>query len=123
MGGAANILVVENGAILRPLICEILRKEGYNVLEAEDGDEALQVWQRYQGQIDLVLTDVVMPRMSGRELAERLRLLQPEIKVIYMSGYESNILSSSNKFGDATFLQKPFRPAELGKAVREILHP
>lgn len=115
-------MVVENGEILRPLICEILRKEGYNVLEAQDGDEALLVWQRYQEPIDLVLTDVVMPNMSGKELVEHLRLLQPEIKVIYMSGYESSILSSGNKFGsDAVFLQKPFRPAELGEKVREIL--
>ena len=122
MGRSATILVVENGDILRPLICEILRKEGYHVLEAEDGDEALLVWQRYQGPIDLVLTDVVMPHMSGKELGERLRSLQPEVKVIYMSGYESSILSAGNKFGsNAIFLQKPFRPAELGKAVREIL--
>lgn len=117
-----TILVVENGEILRPLICEILRKEGYNVLEAQDGDEALLVWQRYQGLIDVVLTDVVMPNMSGKELVEHLRLLQPEIKVIYMSGYGSSILSSGNKFGsDAVFLQKPFRPAELSEKIREIL--
>lgn len=117
-----TILVVENGDILRPLICEILRKEGYNVLEANDGDEALLVWHQYQGRIDLVLTDVVMPNLSGKELAERLRLLQPEIKVIFMSGYESNILSAGNKFGpDAIFLQKPFRPAELSQTIRELL--
>ncbi len=122
MRNSATILVVENGDMLRPLICEILRKDGYNVLEAQDGDEALLVWQRYEGPIDLVLTDVVMPNMSGKGLAERLRLLQPEIKVIYMSGYESSMLSSGNKFGaDAIFLQKPFRPAELNKTVREVL--
>jgi two-component system cell cycle sensor histidine kinase/response regulator CckA len=122
MQNHGTILVVENGEMLRPLICEILRKEGYNVLEAQDGDEALLVWQRYQGPIDLVLTDVVMPNMSGKELVEHLRLLQPEIKVIYMSGYESSILSSGNKFGsNAVFLQKPFRPAELSEKVRELL--
>jgi CheY-like chemotaxis protein len=117
-----TILVVENGEMLRPLICDILRKEGYNVLEAQNGDEALLAWQQYQGPIDLVLTDMVMPNMSGKELVERLRLLQPEIKVIYMSGYESSILSAGNKFGsNAIFLQKPFRPAELSKMVRDIL--
>jgi two-component system cell cycle sensor histidine kinase/response regulator CckA len=123
MQNPGTILVVENGEMLRPLICEILRKEGYNVLEAQDGDEALLVWRQYQGPIDLVLTDVVMPNMSGKELVEHLRLLQPEIKVIYMSGYESSILSSSgNKFGSkAVFLQKPFRPAELSEKIREIL--
>ncbi len=115
-------MVVENGEMLRPLICEILRKEGYNILEAEDGDAALLVWQRSQGLIDLVLTDVVMPTMGGKELVRHLRLLQPEIKVIYMSGYASSILSSGNKFGsDAVFLQKPFRPAELIERVRKIL--
>jgi two-component system cell cycle sensor histidine kinase/response regulator CckA len=119
---SATILVVENGDMLRPLICEILRKEGYNVLEAQDGDEALLVWERCQGLIDLVLTDVVMPHMSGKELAERLRFLHPEVKVIYMSGYESSILASGKKFGsDAIFLQKPFRPAELSQVVRKIL--
>jgi two-component system cell cycle sensor histidine kinase/response regulator CckA len=122
MQNHGTILVVENGEMLRPLICEILKKEGYNVLEAQDGDEALLVWQRYQGPIDLVLTDVVMPNMSGKELVDHLRSLQPEIKVIYMSGYESSILSTGNKFGsDAVFLQKPFRPAELSEKVREIL--
>jgi two-component system cell cycle sensor histidine kinase/response regulator CckA len=122
MQNPKTILVVENGEMLRPLICEILRKGGYNVLEAQDGDEALLVWQRYQGPINLVLTDVVMPHMSGKELVERLRSLQPEVKVIYMSGYESSMLSSGNKFGsDTIFLQKPFRPAELSKAVQEIL--
>jgi two-component system, cell cycle sensor histidine kinase and response regulator CckA len=122
MQNSGTILVVENGEILRPLICEILRKEGYNVLEAQDGDQALLVWQRHQGPIDLVLTDVVMPHMSGKELAERLRLLQPEIKVIYMSGYESSIFASGNKFGtDTVFLQKPFRPAELNKMVKDLL--
>jgi two-component system, cell cycle sensor histidine kinase and response regulator CckA len=122
MGKSVTILVVENGDMLRPLICEILRREGYNVLEAQDGDEALLVWQRYQGPIDLVLTDVVMPTMSGKELVEHLRLLQPEIKVIFMSGYASSILSFGNKFAsDAVFLQKPFRPAELSKTVQEII--
>jgi CheY-like chemotaxis protein len=122
MHNSATILVVENGEILRPLICEILRKEGYSVLEAQDGNEALLVWQGYRGPIDLVLTDMVMPNMNGKELVEHLRLLQPEIKVIYMSGYGSSILSAGDKFGtNAVFLQKPFRPVELSEKVREIL--
>jgi CheY-like chemotaxis protein len=119
-----TILVVENGDILRPLIGEILRREGYRVLEAQDGDAALSVWHREQGPIDLVVTDVVMPNMSGKELVWRLRLLRPEVKVIYMSGYESSLLSAGNKFefgSEAIFLQKPFRPADLSRVVREIL--
>lgn len=123
MGTPLTILVVENGDILRPLLGEILRREGYAVLEAKNGDDALALWDRYGETIDVVVTDVVMPNMSGRELVERLRLLKPEVKVIFMSGYESSVLSAGNKFGsDAVFLQKPFRPAELSKTVREILH-
>lgn len=108
--------------MLRPLICEILSREGYEVLAAKDGDEALSIWHRNPGQIDLVLTDVMMPGMNGKELVERLRSMRPEVKVIYMSGYESSLLSLGNKFGsNVIFLQKPFRPAELSQAVREIL--
>jgi two-component system cell cycle sensor histidine kinase/response regulator CckA len=118
----ATVLLVENGEMLRPLLCEILKREGYEVLGAKDGNEALSVWDQHQGQIDLVVTDVVMPGISGKELVQRLRSVQPEIRVIYMSGYGSNILSSGNKFGSsAAFLQKSFRPAELSQIVRKIL--
>jgi CheY-like chemotaxis protein len=119
---SVTILVVENGDMLRPLICEILRREDYDVLEAKDADEALSVWKRHQGRIDLIVTDVVMPGMNVKELVEHLRALQPELKVIYMSGYESSLLSLGKKWGSGVvFLQKPFRPAELSKMVREIL--
>ncbi|MFZ5447907.1 MAG: response regulator [Thermodesulfobacteriota bacterium] len=119
---SATILVVENGEMLRPLICEILQREGYDVLAAQDGEAALSVWKHHQGPIDLVLTDVVMPKMSGKQLVKRLRLLKPEIKVIYMSGYELGLLSADNKYdSNAWFIQKPFRPAELSKLVGEIL--
>jgi two-component system, cell cycle sensor histidine kinase and response regulator CckA len=122
MGTPVTILLVENGDILRPLLVEILRREGYGVLEAQNGEEALALWDRHAGMIDVVVTDVVMPTMSGKELVERLRELKPEVKVIYMSGYESNILSTGNKFGsDVIFLQKPFRPSELNQTIREIL--
>jgi two-component system cell cycle sensor histidine kinase/response regulator CckA len=115
-------LVVENGDMLRPLICELLRREGYEVLEAHDGNEALLIWTRHQGSIDLVLTDMVMPNMTGKELAEHLRLLKSEVKIIYMSGYGASFLSAGNKCcPEANFLQKPFRPAELTKIVREVI--
>ena len=118
----ATILLVENGEILRPLLVEILQREGHEVLAAKDGGEALSIWDQHQGQLDLIVTDVVMPGMSGKELAERLRSLRPEVKVIYISGYESSLLCTDNKFGpEAVFLQKPFRPAELIQLVREVL--
>jgi DNA-binding NtrC family response regulator len=122
MQNHATILVVENGDLLRPLLSKILIREGYKVLEAKDGAEALHLWDRYSGTIDVVVTDVVMPNMSGKQLVERLRLLKPDLKVIYMSGYASNVLAAGNNFGsNATFLQKPFRPVELSNTVREIL--
>jgi two-component system cell cycle sensor histidine kinase/response regulator CckA len=118
----ATILLVENGEILRPLLCEILKREGYVVLAAKDAEEALSIWDRHPGQIDLIVTDVVMPGLSGKELVERLRSLRPEIKVIYMSGYDVKVISAGTQFGAAmVFLQKPFRPAELSQKVSEIL--
>jgi two-component system, cell cycle sensor histidine kinase and response regulator CckA len=123
MTESKTILVVENGDILRPLICEILRKAGFKILEAGNGDEALKIWQRYQEPIDLVLTDVVMQPMSGKKLVELLKVTHPDVKVIYMSGYESNFLFAGDKSVlEANFLQKPFKPAELVKKVREILN-
>jgi two-component system, cell cycle sensor histidine kinase and response regulator CckA len=122
MSESETIMVVENGDILRPLICEILRKAGFTVLEARDGDEALKIWERYQKPIDLVLTDVVMQQMSGKKLVELLQVSHPEVKILYMSGYESNILFTENKTGsEVNFLQKPFKPTELIKTIRDIL--
>jgi two-component system, cell cycle sensor histidine kinase and response regulator CckA len=122
MRNQATILVVENGDMLRPLLGKILRREGHKVIEAQDGDEAMHMWDRYQETIDLVVTDIVMPKMSGKELVDRLRLLKPGVKVIYMSGYKSNILATGKKLNShSVFLQKPFRPNELSQAVREIL--
>jgi two-component system, cell cycle sensor histidine kinase and response regulator CckA len=119
-----TILLVENGEILRPLLVEILQREGHEVLAAKDASEALPIWDQHSGRINLIVTDVVMPGMSGKELVERLRSLRPEVKVIYISGYESNLLATDNKFGpEAVFLQKPFRPAELIHLVREALAP
>lgn len=108
--------------MLRPLLADILRREGYTVLAASHGDDALDQWNRSGEGIDVVVTDVVMPNMSGKQLVERLRLLKPDLKVIYMSGYESNMLAAGYELGpNATFLQKPFRPVELSQAVRNIL--
>jgi signal transduction histidine kinase/HAMP domain-containing protein/ActR/RegA family two-component response regulator len=122
-GGHETILVVEDEPVLRDMAHLILQDCGYQVLEAGAGAEALQVWERHPGGIDLVLTDVVMPGgMSGRELAVRLLAAHPQLKIIFTSGY--NVDETNTDFfrrGGATFLQKPYTRIVLAKAVRETL--
>jgi signal transduction histidine kinase len=122
-GGQETILVVEDEELLRDMAHLILEDCGYQVLEAGSGAEALQVWERHPGGIDLVLTDVVMPGgMSGRELAGKLRASQPELKIIFTSGY--NVEETNTDFfrrGGAVFLQKPYTRPKLAKIVRDCL--
>ena len=109
--------------MLRELAREILQDSGYQILEAASGREALAVWQRQAGKIDLLLTDMVMPEgVSGVELAERLVTESPELKVIFMSGYTSEDVSAEMlQRTNASFIQKPYGHAELTKIVRECL--
>jgi PAS domain S-box-containing protein len=119
--GSGTLLVVEDEEFLRKGISEFLGSLGYNVLTAGSGEEALLVAGE-QGHIDLLLTDVVMPKMSGRELSETLCALRPDLKVIYMSGYTDDaVLRSGIDHLNAAFLQKPFGLAKLGRKVRETL--
>jgi two-component system, cell cycle sensor histidine kinase and response regulator CckA len=121
-GGHETILVVEDEPVLRELARMILKDYNYKVLEASSGLEALQVWEKHKGRIDLLLTDMVMPQgMSGRELAERLRRQKPDLKVIYTSGYSSDVMGHENATREIKFLQKPYPPPELAQAVRECL--
>jgi signal transduction histidine kinase/HAMP domain-containing protein len=121
--GRETILVVEDEPVLRDMAHVILQDCGYNVLEAGCGAEALQVWERNSGRIDLVLSDVVMPGgMSGRELAVKLIASQPRLRIIFTSGY--NVEETNTDFfcrAGAAFLQKPYTRADLAKAVRECL--
>jgi two-component system cell cycle sensor histidine kinase/response regulator CckA len=120
--GSETILLVEDEASLRELVRECLEASGYNVLEACHGMAALEVGERHPGRIDLLLTDVVMPGMSGRELAERLRGARPEIRTVYMSGYTDDAVVLHGILAeDMAFLQKPFTAAELARRVREVL--
>jgi signal transduction histidine kinase/ActR/RegA family two-component response regulator len=122
-GGHETILVVEDEPVLRDMAHVILQDCGYNVLEAGSGLEALQVWERDPGAIDLVLTDVVMPGgMSGRDLAVRLLAKHPKTRIVFTSGY--NVDETHTDFfrkGGAVFLQKPYTRNALTKAVRECL--
>jgi PAS domain S-box-containing protein len=120
--GQETILLVEDEDLVRDLTRTVLLEHGYRVLEASGGSQALSISEEYQSSIDLLATDVVMPHMSGRELAERLLLLRPNIKILYMSGYtDDTIVHHGLADPSITFLQKPFTPAELAHKVREVL--
>ena len=123
MEGNETILLVEDQEIVRKLARRILEQMGYTVLEADDGGEAFLVFEKYDGEIHLLLTDVVMPRMNGRELYERMAKVKPELKVLYMSGYTENAIAHHGVLDEGTnFIQKPFRPNELAQKVREVLN-
>jgi CheY-like chemotaxis protein len=120
--GSETVLVVEDEAGVRELACQFLRVKGYTVLEAKDGPEALDIAGRTPGMIHLVLSDMVMPRMNGGELAERLKAIRPDIRVAFMSGYSEFSRGDLGRgFPDAPILQKPFSPASLVEIVREGL--
>jgi two-component system, cell cycle sensor histidine kinase and response regulator CckA len=113
--------VVEDAEPLRKMIASMLRKGGYQVLEAADGTEALAVFAQERDSIDLILTDVVMPRMNGRELADRLSLLHRGCPVVFMSGYLDNSVIESVMSGNGSFLRKPFTAQTLMAFVRRNL--
>src|SRR5205823_1952856 len=120
--GSETILLVEDEEALRKLAGEILRSCGYTVLEAGNGEDALGVSRASACTIPLLVTDMIMPGMNGRVLAESLRGSWPKMKVLYISGFTENILDLDQSFGPGTaFLQKPFTPAVLAQKVRELL--
>ncbi len=120
-GGGELILVVEDEDALRDIACRILRRNGYSVIAAAGGPEAMTLAEHHDGPIDLVLTDVVMPQMSGRTLAIALRELRPDIRILYMSGYPEDFIS--RELGDPrpVIVRKPFTEPALLEKLREML--
>jgi two-component system, cell cycle sensor histidine kinase and response regulator CckA len=120
--GTETILLVEDDEVVRKLVSEVLDNEGYRLLEAPNGVAALSTCAQYEEPIHLLLTDVVMPEMSGRELANRLAAVRPEVKVLYMSGYTDDVIVHHGVLDKGTeFIQKPFTPDVLARKIREVL--
>ncbi len=119
--GSSTILVVEDEESVRRLITDLLRSAGYEVVEAANAQEAMEIAETHPGTLHVLLTDMVMPGISGRKLADSLREIHPEAKVLLMSGY-SETLASPNRIGpDIRYLQKPFTPEQLTRLVSEAL--
>lgn len=120
--GSETILVVEDEEVIRTLARRVLEKQGYRVLEACDGSEALALTEQHRGNIDLLVSDVVMPGLSGRELAEKLKSFRPALKTLFVSGYTDDAIVRHGVLEPGTaFLQKPFMPDSLVHKVREVL--
>jgi two-component system cell cycle sensor histidine kinase/response regulator CckA len=123
-GGTETIIVVEDDAQIRALVRGVLDASGYTVLEARRGEDALRLGEQHAGPIHVLLTDVVMPGISGRELAERLAARHPGLKVLFMSGYTDQVVVEQGMIeARAPFLQKPFSPEALRRKLRDVLDP
>ncbi len=117
-----TILIVEDEASVMNLVKLMLERLGYKVIAASKPSEALHLAEDYAGEIHLLLVDVVMPETTGRDLSERLRLLRPQLKRLFMSGYTDNVIAHHGVLEEGThFIQKPFSARALAAKVREVL--
>jgi len=117
-----TVLVVEDEEIVRELVCEVLEHQGYNVICARDGIEALRVADEFDGEIHLLVTDVIMPQMNGHELAAKLCALRPDMKVLYVSGYSDTDIDDHGTLDPRhELLQKPFTPQTLARKIHEVI--
>jgi PAS domain S-box-containing protein len=120
--GSETILLVEDEEAVRLLVRKTLERQGYHVLDAPNAKEARRITREHRGPLHLLITDVVMPQESGRQLAEWIVTARPEIKVLYMSGYTDHAIVNNNVISaDVAFIQKPFAPSALARKVREVL--
>jgi PAS domain S-box-containing protein len=123
VAGHETILLVEDQAAIRESAAEYLSENGYTVLQAQNGVEALEIVSQHTGMVHLLLTDVVMPKMSGKELSEKFAAVYPKARVVFMSGYSNNVLSNHQALDRKhLLLQKPFRLNALGQSIREALN-
>jgi two-component system cell cycle sensor histidine kinase/response regulator CckA len=120
--GTETLLIVENEPAIRNLLQVALRRNGYTVLAAESGREALELVRNYDGAIDLLITDVMMPDMDGPELVRQLSTIRPDTRTLFMSGYMDDTLGERGVLSsNANFIQKPFSPRTIAQKVRDIL--
>jgi PAS domain S-box-containing protein len=122
LGGNETVLLVEDDNGLRAVACRVMRKYGYQVIEARNGQEALDICGRHDGRIDIVVTDMVMPEMSGAELVQRMEACNPQIRVLFMSGYTRDVVARESIMREGSgFIEKPFTPDDLAMKVREVI--
>jgi CheY-like chemotaxis protein len=120
--GSETVLVVEDESAVRSFTSMVLKRSGYQVIEASDGEEALSLSRGHGGEIQLLVTDMVMPGMGGRQVAEALEPLRPAMRVLYVSGYTEHAIAKRGSLGsDLPFLQKPFTMEALLRKVRQVL--
>ena len=121
-GGTETVLLAEDQLSIRKVIREVLESKGYQVLEAYDREDALEIAERYPGRIDVLVTDIVMPQLRGTELASLINKSHPGAVVIFISGYSEEALVESGLLGqNETLIQKPFDPETLAVKIRELL--
>jgi two-component system cell cycle sensor histidine kinase/response regulator CckA len=120
--GSGDVLVVEDEPLVRGFVCEVLAKCGYRVIEASGPEEAMALANRHRQPLDLLVTDLVMPGMNGRDLADRIRAEHPEVATLFMSGYADQVTITEETLGPGrAFLQKPFTPDRIAGEVRRLL--
>ena len=114
--------MAEDEEIVRELVCDVLNEQGYNVICAVDGIDAMKRAKEFDGRIHLLITDVIMPHMNGQELAEQLTAARPDVKVLYVSGYSDNDIGDHGVLNPhIDLLQKPFTPQTLARKVRNVI--